>query len=167
MAYSVVADLLTGDVPTPGYLSPQKYIDDAADEIDSKIGFIYKTPVIITEENPVGTPNPVVRPVRLLLKRLNNFLASGRLIMAVSAAGEDDRLHAYGYSLVQDATLALMQISEGKLPLDGVERLDETDGEVSVTAPLFYNEDLESNVSAFYDRIVNPDFHYFPVDVRP
>jgi hypothetical protein len=167
MAYSEVGDLLTGNIPTPDYLSPQKYVDDAADEIDSKIGFIYKTPVVITEENPVGTPNPVVRPVRLLLKRLNNFLASGRLLMAASAGGEDDRVHAYGWSLVQDATLALMQISEGKIPLEGVEPVEGDDDGVTVTAPLFYNEDLESNVSAFYDRIVNPDFQYFPVDVRP
>lgn len=165
MAYSEVADLLTGNIPTPEYLSPQKYVNDAADEIDSKIGFLYKTPVVITEENPPGTPNPVVRPVRLLLKRLNNFLASGRLLMAASAGGEDDRVHAYGWSLVQDATLALMQISEGKIPLEGVEPVDgDTDG-VTITAPLIYNEDAESNVSAFYDRIVNPDFRYYPVDV--
>jgi len=162
VAYSAVEDLLTGNIPTPGYLSPQKYVDDAADEIDSKIGFLYKTPVVVTEENPVGTPNPVARPVRLLLKRLNNFLASGRLLMAASAGGEDDRVHAYGWSLVQDATLALQQIAEGKILLEGVEPADgNTDG-VPVTAPLIYNEDPESNVSAFYDRIVNPDFRYYP-----
>ncbi|HWI68184.1 MAG TPA: hypothetical protein VNS88_07365, partial [Nitrospiraceae bacterium] len=73
MGYSEVTDLLTGNVPTPAYLSPQKYVDDAADEIDSKIGFVYETPIDVT----YSSSNPVTRPVRLLLKRINNFLASG------------------------------------------------------------------------------------------
>jgi hypothetical protein len=41
MAYSAVTDLLTGDLPLPSYVSPVKFVDDAADEIDSKIGFLY------------------------------------------------------------------------------------------------------------------------------
>lgn len=153
MAYCQTTDLLTGDVPTPAYLSPQKYVDDAANEIDSKIGFVYETPVDITDD----PDNPVVRPVRLLLTRLNVFIATGRLLMAVAASGEDERLHAYGWSLVQEATLTLEAIASGKLPLEGVDKLPAA--QAQITAPLSYNEDSESNVSAFYDRIVNPNFN--------
>lgn len=152
MAYSEVNDLLTGNVPTPAYLSPQKYVDDAADEIDSKIGFIYQTPVDVSGSQ-------VVRPAVLLLKRINNFLASGRLLMAVDAGGEDTQLHAYGLSLVKDATAALDQIASGAIALDGAPKIDTTE-DARVTSPLIFNEDAESNVSAFYDRLANPNFTY-------
>ena len=155
VAYSATTDLLTGDVPLPDYLNPQKFVDDAADEIDSKIGFIYQTPVNIADT--VG--NPVVRPVRLLLKRLNNFLASGRLLLAVATPDENERVHAYGLYLVQEATNTLNAIASGELPLTGAAVL-EPDGETTITAPLQYNKDEESNVDAFYDRIANPDYFY-------
>ena len=159
MGYSEVTDLLTGNVPTPAYLSPQKYVDDAADEIDSKIGFVYETPIDVTD----SSSNPVTRPVRLLLKRINNFLASGRLLLAVDAGAETDRVHSYGLYLIQEAQTGLDLISSGKIQLDGAEVLPM--GEVSVTAPLLYNEDSESNVEAFYDRIANPAYVYFPLYV--
>ncbi len=153
MAYCVVGDLLHGSIPLPTYLSVQKFVDDAADEIDSKLGFIYDTPI-----NVQDTPeNPVVRPVRLLLKRLNAFLATGRLLLAVDAGHETDRVHAYGYSLIQEAQLTLEQIAQGQIKLEGVPVLTELEG-ASITAPLISNLDTESNVEAFYDRIANPDY---------
>jgi hypothetical protein len=157
MAYSEETDLLTGNIPTPAYLSPQKYINDAADEIDSKLGFIYKTPVDLATD----AEHPVPRPVRLLLKRLNNFLATGRLLMAVDAGGERTQVHAYGKQLVDDALLTLNMIAEGKLELTDTPKLDGTDGELKVTAPLISNLDAESNVEAFYDRIANPEYIFF------
>lgn len=151
-AYSSVNDLLTGNVPTPVALDPQKYVDDAANEIDSKIGFVYETPVDISPTSPVA------RPAILLLMRLNNFLASGRLLMAASAGQEDSQIHAYGWSLVKDATLALDAIARGEVTLDGAEKLP-IEGQ-KVTTPLIYNKDEESNVEAFYDRIANPNYYY-------
>lgn len=159
MAYSEITDLLTGNVPTPAYLSPQKYVDDAADEIDSKIGFVYETPIDVTD----SSSNPVSRPVRLLLKRINNFLASGRLLLAVDAGAETDRVHAYGLYLVKEAEESLCAISDGKVNLEGAELLP-TD-QARVTAPLIQNVDSESNVEAFYDRIANPNYLYFPLYV--
>lgn len=154
VAYSEVADLLTGKIPTPSSLDPQKYVDDATDEIDSKIGLIYKTPI------DLGEFSDVPRPVRLLLKRINNFLASGRLILAVASPQEQANLHAYGWSLVREATAALDSIASGEVTIDGAERL--TDDTVAITAPLISNVDSESNVEAFYDRLANPDYHFFP-----
>jgi len=153
VAYSAVEDLLTGNVPTPQYLSPQKYVDDAADEIDSKIGFLYTTPINIS----TGTDVP--RPACLLLKRINNFLASGRLLLAAAAGQEDSQLHAYGWSLVQEATAALNQIASGEIPIDGAEKIDTGDLAV-VTAVIINNLDAESNVEAFYDRVLNPAYQY-------
>ena len=161
MAYCDVQDLLTGNVPTPDYLSPAKYVNDAANEIDSKIGFIYETPVDIAEDLPA----PVPRPVRLLLQRLNVFLATGRLLMAVDAGGEETAVHAYGKSLVDDATMTLNEIAAGKLVLVDTPVLDNGGDGVAPTAPLISNLDPESNVEAFYDRIANPNYRFPPLGI--
>ena len=150
--YSLVGDLLTGDLPLPPYVSPQKFVDDAADEINSKIGFLYQVPV------DLNAPD-VKMPVKLLIKRINNFLASGRLIMMLTQSQEDTRLHAYGYSLVADATAALLQISTGELVLE-LPAPEGSETTVAVTAPLIYNQDAESGVEAFYDRVANPNYSF-------
>lgn len=156
MAYAAVTDLLTGAIPTPAYLSTQKYVDDAADEIDSHIGLMYATPIDVTDVES----NPVVRPVRLLLKRINTYLATGRLIMAATSNGEDDNLHAYGLSLVQEANAALKSISSGEIVLTGVLPAD-PNALARTTGPLISNVDPESSVEAFYDRVANPNYSFF------
>lgn len=145
MAYSEVGDMLTGNIPV-GSTSAQKYVNDAADEIDSVIGNLYVTPLDMSD------PSPLSRPSRLLLKRISNFLASGRLMFATSAGGEDDQLHAYARYLVETATATLMRIANGEIFLDGAIKED-IDGESGSPGPLISNVDFESNVEAFYDRI--------------
>lgn len=157
MPYSEEGDLLVGDMPLPKGLRAQKYVDDAADEIDSMIGFIYKTPV------PMLDDSPATRPARLLLKRLNNLLASGRLIMAMTTGGQRLELHAYGASLVSEATKVLNAIAAGDVLLTGAELIDPVEGqEPSFTGPQIANVDEESNVEAFYNRVANPEY-LFPL----
>lgn len=152
--YSDVADMLTGNIPvSPGIGT--KYVQDAADEIDSVIGKIYKTPLNVApgaDETPPGA-GPMTRPSRLLIKRISNWLASGRLMLATSAGGEDDQLHAYALYLVKGATDVLMAIARGEVDLEGAEKQDE-EGDEGVYGPLISNVDPESNVEGFYDRIV-------------
>lgn len=158
MPYSEETDLLIGDMPLPKGLRPQKYVDDGADEIDSVIGFIYVTPVNID-----GDSTPVVRPVRLLLKRLNNMLASGRMIMAMTTGGQRQELHAYGASLVREAVAVLKQIADGEILLEGAERVgNDEDPNDQFTGPQVFNLDGESNVESFYDRIANPAYCFGP-----
>ena len=152
MAYCTVADLMIGDISTSAALDPQKYVDDAADEIDSKIGFVYATPIPVADGS--GTPRPVV----LLLKRLNSHLATGRLILAATIPAENERLNAYGYSLVAEVMTSLDMIATRQMTLEGVS-LEPTVGTVGepVTVPLIANLDAESNVDAFYSRVTNPN----------
>ncbi len=152
-AYSAVEDLLTGNIPTPVYLDSQKFVNDAADEIDSKIGFLYVTPIDIGDTD-------IPRPARLLLKRINNFLASGRLILAAAAGQEDSQLHAYGWSLIQEATAAVNQIAMGEIPIEGAVKVDADTDTAAVTAVIINNLDPESNVEAFYNRVMNPAYSY-------
>lgn len=154
--YSEVTDLLVGDLRLPAGLRPQQYVDDATNEIDSVIGFIYQTPIDISSDN-----TPVVRPVRLLLKRVANTLASGRLILAMSTGTQRTELHAYGAKLVDDATAVLRQIASGEILLKGAPVIDNPDDpNAQFTGPQIANLDAESNVEAFYDRIANP-YHVF------
>jgi phage gp36-like protein len=144
--YSQVTDLLIGNIPLPQALTPQKYVDDAADEIDSVIGFRYQTPIDMSD---LGN---VVKPARLLLKRVSNWLATGRIILAVDAAGEDVQLHAYGLKLVSDANDVLRAIADGVVFLDGAVTMTDPD-EASMglrRAPQIANLDEESIVEAFY-----------------
>ena len=144
--YAVLGDLLTGNIPMPAYLDPAKYLQDAADEIDSKIGHVYVTPIDVNS-------SAVTHPTRLLLKRINAHLASGRLLMAAAASAEQQTVHAYAERLVKESQAALCAIAEGKVKLEGatVIQID-----AAPTVPLIYNKDLESHVDAFYDRLVAP-----------
>lgn len=148
-AYCTTDDLLTGNIPTPAYLSPAKYVQDAADEIDSKIGFIYETPIDIADD----PDNPVIRPARLLLKRINVMLATGRLLLAVDASGEETSLHAYAKSLVDNAELALEAIFSGDILLEGAVELHPSTAD-SHRGPMIVNKDLVSAVDDFYDQLM-------------
>jgi|SRR5690348_1250597 len=105
-AYCASGDLVLGGIPTPAGLDQNKIVADAADEIDSQIGMRYLT--------PIDTAN-VPRPVQLLLKRINVALASGRLILAADSNGENQQLHAYGLSLINEAKEALRAIAAGDM----------------------------------------------------
>jgi hypothetical protein len=145
VTYSEVSDLILGNIPTPA--NAQKYVDDGADEIDARIGFKYATPIAVGE-------SAEERPVRLLLKRINNWLASGRLIMALDGGGEDDQLHQYGLYLVTEANKTLDQIVNGEIVLPGVDPSSPT-SEI-VTGPQMSVGDEYSLVEGFDEIFGNP-----------
>lgn len=151
--YCDVADLLLGDLPVPE--NAAKYVQDATDEIDSKIGLRYKTPIVISgEENDAGK-----RATKLLLKRICSWLASGRIILAFAVSQEIQFQHAYGRSLVDEATAALNAIASGDVILYGVEPIDPNNK--GSTGPIINNIDAESNVEAFYNFVqTNPLTHF-------
>lgn len=143
--YSKVEDLLTGDVPFSAALDPTRFIQDATDEVDSYIGLRYKTPLDMTAESPM------VRPARLLVKRISNFLASGRLILAQSIGTEDRNTQAYGQSLVTEATKTLDQLAKGVIPLLGAVPAANPGGAIEGNMAAVFNSDSYSGVDAFYD----------------
>jgi hypothetical protein len=155
-AYCATTDLLLGQIPLPSYLDAQKVVQDAADEIDSKLGSLFVTPFNVSETDD----DALTRPSRLLLKRINTHLATGRLILAVANPEENRNLHAYGYYLVKEAEEALDCIVKGDVTLDGAEALESN--VPLTTVPLIANVDSESSVEAFYDRIASPSYFYFP-----
>jgi phage gp36-like protein len=155
--YCSVDELLVGANPLPKQFLPQAFVDDAANEIDSLIGFRYITPVDIESDN-----TPVVRPARLLLKRLNVYLATGRLLMAMASNSSRTDLHPYGRSLVVEATAILARIASGEIILEGAPLVESENSNEEFTGPQIANLDFESNVESFYARIANPGYIYGP-----
>lgn len=165
-AYSAVGDLLTGNLPLSTFLSPAKFVQDATNEIDSKIGLIYKTPLDLDDTVTIDAqvvPNPIPRPARLMIKRIANFLASGRLILAMDISGEDNHLHSYGESLVTEALAALGGIQCGDVPIPGAGPAD-PDAPEPQTGPRIINSDSVSAVDVFY-RNVMPQYPIIPVPI--
>lgn len=164
VAYAAPTDLLTGDIPLAGkYGDGSAFVQLAADEIDSQIGHIYITPIVFDESTPEKAAR--VRPAKLLLKKINTLLASGRIIMDMAAGGEDDNLHAYGKSMHDEAILLLNAIMDRKIILADAPLLaEEAEGENTAVSVL--QEDGYSLVGAFYDRVQNPPiagFRYPPI----
>lgn len=142
--YSTKDDLLTGDIPLAGkYGDGTPFVQMAADEIDAQIGHIYETPIVLAD-------TPENRPARLLLKKINNLLASGRIILDMAAGAEDDRLHAYGTSMWQEGISLLNQLSNRSIILQGAvlieSKADDKNDRVSI-----HNEDPKSLVEEFYN----------------
>lgn len=159
MAYCGVEDLLLNSVQLSTSLSRQRFVDDAADEIDSYLGWRYITPIDVLE----GSAIP--RPVRLTLKRVNAHLASGRLVLAAAMSSEDDDLHAYGRSLVNESLKTVREMAEGSEFLPGVPVEEGNDRKIS-GGPLLVTEDPVSLVDGFYDRF-NPLLTALPGALPP
>lgn len=157
MAYSAKEDLLTGDIPLAGkYGDGTPFVNLAADEIDAQIGHLYVTPIVLEDV-------PANRPARLLLKKINNLLASGRIILDMAAGGEDDRLHAYGASMMKEAIDLLNAITKGQIVLTGAPLLQEAANDLN-TAVSIKNEDPYSLVQGFYERYSQP---MLPIVLNP
>lgn len=145
-AYCTKDDLLIGDVILGAALSPEKFVEDAADEIDSYLGRIYEIPIVGTDEVSA-----------LVLKRINTWLASGRLLMAVAVSTQDAEVNAYGWSLIQQALGDIRKIETSDIYLtgDGVVRADSSTVGDNDTGPSVSNRDEYSAVETFYGEYLD------------
>lgn len=156
--YCTTDDLRLGSIPLPAYIDPAEAVADAADEMDSYLGLFYVIPIPAkdsVEQQAIDDPTKRIPDVvYLTLKRINANLASGRTLLEIASSAENDRLQAYGVSLVNDALEALGRLKEGQPILLNVPQL--TPDSPLVAGPLISNVDAESNVEAFYTRIADP-----------
>lgn len=148
MAYCTAADLLKGDIPLgPQYGDGSGFVDTAADEMDVVLGQLYVTPIVLAD-------TPENRPSQLWLKTCNKFLASGRLILDIALAAEDDNLNAYGLSLLNQGLDMLKAIQSGAASITGATPLNPID--TYQTGPMIFNEDSRSLVAAGYEFLLDP-----------
>ena len=166
MAYCVKTDLLTGDIPLAAkYGDGQGMVNLAADEIDAEIGHSYKTPVDFDALEVDEASTAAVRPSKLLLKKINQLLASGRILMDQAAGGEDRALQAYGKSMWKEATDLLEAICSGKIQLQVPMIGDDSDTPVENSKLSLVNADGYSLVQTFYDRYSTPLYPVPPPSV--
>jgi phage gp36-like protein len=150
--YSTVTDILKGDLPTPSYINEQKFVNDAANEIDSYVGYVYATPLDVSEQSTM------LRPARLMIQRVASHLSTGRLILAIAAGVQDDRLHAYGQRMVDESIETLKMIRDGELPLAGAEPVEGVENPIPESGPMIANIDTYSAVEAFYAEMARPRY---------
>ena len=162
MAYCEVADLLTGDIPLAGkYADGTPFVNLAADEIDAEIGHRYVTPIVFDESTPEAAA--ASRPSKLLLKKINQLLASGRIILDMAAGGEDKGLQQYGASMWKEATDLLEKICDGKITLIGAPLLGGDDDATNQNSKVsIAQDDGYSLVQNFYDRYSTPIYPVAP-----
>lgn len=147
MAYCKEDELRLGNIPLPTDGKAKRAVDQAADEIDAALGFMYKVPIRAT--------GPKQRAVNNLLSNINIWLATGRLILELTASSQQTELHAYGQGMVNQALTVLRQILNSEIVLEGAE-LQGGGSSTGFTGPIIINEDAESNVTAFYKELTTP-----------
>lgn len=147
MAYAATSDLLLGNLPLGNAVDPERYVNDAAEEIDTKIGFKYITPVDL---NTLSQPEQ--RPTLLLLKRLNVYIATGRILITITQPTENNQLNALGQSYLMQAYEVLDAIAAGEYPLIGVPPLGGDTGNLESHIGVT-NGDTGSFVDSFYTQL--------------
>lgn len=141
-------------MPLSPAISVAKFIDDAADEIDVRIGHRYVVPLNVG----AGT---TLSPLAITTLRIANArLASGRLLMAQAQAAQDSSIHAYGNYLIHEADTLIDSIANSSVDLEGAETIV-VEGETS--APTISNVDDASAVESFYGHFTEPGLNSSPV----
>lgn len=156
----------------PPTVSVQDFIEGACQEIDAKLGFIYQIPF----QDPEQAASDPKMPLNqwYLIKSIAIKLASGRIILAVTAASQDTAIHAYGYSLVRDAEVSLMAVANADVRLTWP-RVDSEGNPLNPganpqdTDPLAYlpggsNRDADSAVEFFEKNFMTPSYYMTPIE---
>jgi hypothetical protein len=151
--YCAETDLRVGDTRLPDYMgTKEQRIQSGAQEIDAALGHIYVTPLDFTDPD-TRQVEPESRPARLMVRKINWLITSGRMLLDMDASGEEDRQHAYGLAMLKEGLGLLQQIVTGEMILAGalVFGSEEAAAE-DFTGPKLFNEDPESLVEGFYQN---------------
>lgn len=119
--------------------------------MDSWIGQRYVVPV-----DPKG---PHQHAVKSLLRTVNSWLASGRLIEELTASTQTVEIHAYANKLIAEAIATLRAIASGEIVLHGCPLLGEDEegsGVTQASGPVVVNVDPQSPTNYFYREINDP-----------
>ena len=115
--YCTAADLLIDrSTPLPQNTDPGFYITSSSHYMDARLAVSYPTPVTI-DATKEGAETDAA-----LLRTICANLASGAIILAVSAGTERHSVHAYGKQLIERGEALLQQLLDGDLGLTTVAR---------------------------------------------
>jgi hypothetical protein len=148
--YCGEGDLLVDDSMVYSKGVKETAITQACEEIDSKLGMIYETPIDISDQSTVD------RSAKLLIKQIAIHLASGRMMMRIAATRESDTPNAYGVYLIREATQALDAIVSGDVVLPGVPGVEgDPSTPAAISAPPIFvgNADAPISLDMFEDYV--------------
>lgn len=116
--YCAATDLLIDkSTPLPPSTDPGFYITSSSSYIDARLALVYQTPIAL-DATTAGYETDAA-----LLRTICAHLASGALILAISAGTERYSVHAYGKQLIERGEAMLQQVIDGILGLSSVPRI--------------------------------------------
>lgn len=153
MTYSEQDDLLLGQLITSVRFDKQTHVQAASDEIDSKVGWRYVTPLVAPGVG--GTFDDLPRHEQLFVKNIANKLATGSILLTLDVAGEDTSVHALGRRYLDEARAELAYLADGSIALSAAPLIDVPGGAPPAggRGPGVINHDDESMVEAFENQV--------------
>jgi len=127
----------------------QRFVLQATEEMDSKLGWLYIVPL------PMST---MKYHERLLIKTICRKIATGRMILTYAVPDEGGSNHSYGLRLIQEGLDELHMIANGDITLSVARGdqegspLDPDAGGVGATharLPEMFHQDSESLLNGF------------------
>lgn len=103
-------------LPLPSVSRYKPYIESASSFVDVSLQGIYVTPLRF-----VGEPDAVARDEKMV-RTICSYLASGTMVLGLTAGNEDARVHAYGKWLIDQGEMLLGKLIDGEISLDTADR---------------------------------------------
>lgn len=153
MGYCEPDDINVGNLMLPEGESRTPFINEASDEMDGKLGWLYTTPIDV---------DTLKYYERMMLKTICRKIAGGRMITTMAIPDESGSLNAYGARLLKEGLDELHMIASGDVPLSAaradLESPDGTDdagglGAIGGRTPSIKNGDSESLVDQFERQV--------------
>jgi len=153
--YCASTDLLIDHQMYTDINEKDRFVKGASDSMDSKLGFIYVVPIDL---------DALPAHEKSLLKTINAQMATGRLIMSRSSAGQENQVNQYALFLLKQAEADLMAIANGHVDLhasrvdsnlDPLGTLpDPTTTDRYARTPTAWNPDAVSAVTLFEKNVM-------------
>jgi hypothetical protein len=133
-----------GDLQISSSISLDSVAEDAADEMNVRLGERYVVPLNLAHAS-------LLPHHKKLVEQINARLAAGRLIMAVASPSEDRDLHNYGKYLVDLAMADLDLVVSGRVLLGGQTASTVATDPDAHRGPSIFNQDDESGVEQYVE----------------
>lgn len=148
MPYCSPDDINVGNLMLPEGESRQPFIEEASDEMDGKLGWLYVTPIDL---------DSLKHYERMMLKTICRKIAGGRMITTMAMPDESGTLNALGARLLKEGLDELHMLASGDVPLSAARADLEGDGgpdagghgATGARTPSIFNTDSESLVGQF------------------
>jgi len=148
-------DEILSNLPIASGSSVQAFLDSAEAEMNSYMIGLYEVPISVPSSVATTTSGVTAN----LLQSIQQDLSAGRLLLALDATMEDDKIHAYAEWLVDNSTRKLEDIRSQTLILPGATKdTDRSDDKIRVGKVTFSTPDKDTYFGRNQREIANPSY---------